>query len=269
MDSWGGMRKVAGQGSAMNAAASLLSLSRRTRRGPALDPLRAVAYLRASTAKQAASPAAQLSAIKSWAMKEGIEVVEVFQDAATCGDADLSDRPGVLAAVEALRQHGAGLLIVAKRDRLARDRVVAGLLERLVERAGGRVVSSDGMSSGEGPEATLLKGILDLFSEFEVGVIRARTRGALAHRKAAGLRVGGVPFGSKLAPDGRHLLPDRRERGVLDLIRQLRADDQSWRRVVAELLRRRIRNRAGRVAWSVGQVQRLGKSTPREGTRWT
>jgi DNA invertase Pin-like site-specific DNA recombinase len=240
----------------MNVPSSLMSLSRRPRRGPASDPLRAVAYVRASTSKQAASPAAQLAAIRTWAAKEGVAVVAVFEDKATSGDADLEDRPGVLAAVESLRQHRAGLLVVAKRDRLARDRVVAGLLERLVQKAGAKVTSADGMSEGDGPEATLLKGILDLFSEFEVGVIRARTRGALAHRKAAGLRVGGVPFGFRVARDGKHLIPCEREREVLALMRRLHRT-RSLRGVIEELYRRKIGNRTGKVSWTVGQVHRL------------
>lgn len=238
----------------MNTA--LMSLSRPTRRRPLLDPHRAVAYVRASTAKQAASPAAQLMAIRAWAAGQGVEVVEVFRDDATSGAADLDARPGILAAIEALRENGAGLLIVAKRDRFARDRVIAGLLERLVERAGAKLMSADGLSSGEGPEADLLRGVLDLFAEFERGVLRARTKGALAHRKAAGLRIGGIPFGMRLAKDGRHLMPDEREGEVLALIRRLRRT-RSWRSLVSELHRRRVPNRSGRCSWSIGQVQRL------------
>lgn len=248
----------------MNPPPSLLTLAARparSRRG-VLDPARALGYLRASTSKQAASPAVQLAAIKAWAAQNGVEVVAVFRDDATSGAADLDDRPGILAAIEALREQDAGLLVVAKRDRFARDRVIAGLLERLIEKNGAKLVSADGLSSGTGPEADLLRGVMDVFAEWERGVLRARTRAALAHRRAAGLRTGNIPFGFRLAPDRRHLVADPRETRVLDLIRRLRRT-RSWRGVVDELKRRRVKNRSGRCGWSIGQVQRLAASPRR------
>jgi hypothetical protein len=47
-----------------------------------------------------------------------------------------------------------------------------------------------------------------VFAEFERGMIRARTRAALAAKKGRGERVSGrVPMGTQLAPVGRSLVP--------------------------------------------------------------
>src|SRR5204862_6543407 len=113
-------------------------------------------------------------------------------------------RPGLLAAIDAVRAHGAGVLVVAKRDRLARDGLTAALVERLCEREAAGIQAADGAGNGEGPEAQLLRGIVDLFAQYERAVIRARTKAALAVKKARGERTGGVPLG-RVATCGRRV----------------------------------------------------------------
>ena len=105
------------------------------------DATKAVAYLRCSTDRQDLSPDAQRAAITTWAVREGVEVVAWHEDRGVSGGAELELRPGLTAAVADLAPKRAGLLVVAKRDRLARDVLTAALVERLCERAGARVVS--------------------------------------------------------------------------------------------------------------------------------
>ncbi|NVL83979.1 recombinase family protein, partial [Escherichia coli] len=74
---------------------------------------------------------------------------------------DLDDRPGLVAALADLRLLGAGVLAVAKRDRLARDVYVASTIERAVERCGARIVAADGTANGETPADAFMRSILD------------------------------------------------------------------------------------------------------------
>jgi hypothetical protein len=78
----------------------------------------AVAYLRVSTEDQQLGPEAQRAAIEAWAAREGVQVVAWHLDQGVSGGADVEDRPGLVAA---LRVERAGILLVAKRDRLARE----------------------------------------------------------------------------------------------------------------------------------------------------
>ena len=71
---------------------------------------------------------------------------------------------------------------------LARDVVVSGMVDRLVERVGGKVLSADG--NGDGPEHALRRNIVAAFAEYERALIRARTRAALAVKRARSERVG-------------------------------------------------------------------------------
>jgi len=135
-----------------------------------------------------------------------------------------------------VKESGAGLLVVAKRDRLARDTVAAAMIERLAARVGATVVTADGTANGDGPEAVLMRRLVDAFSEFEVAILRARTRAALAEKKAKGERVGDPPYGWRLADDGRHLEPNPEEREAVQLAAALRNEGLSYREVGERLV---------------------------------
>lgn len=167
------------------------------------DPKIAVASLRVSTDDQQLGLDAQRSAIQRWAATNGVQIVAWHVDQGISGGKPVEDRPGLAAALEALTIHGAGVLIVAKRDRLARDVVIAATIERLAERAGARVVSADGVGDGDSPESALMRTLVDAFAAYERSIIRTRTRMALAHKKAVGELVGKVPTGFTAIPSGR------------------------------------------------------------------
>jgi len=162
---------------------------------PVGDPRVAVALLRVSTTDQELGPAAQRRAIEVWAGREGIEIRSWRLEQGVSGATPLERRAILLQALDDVKAHRAGVFVVAKRDRLARDVVCAALIERLVERAGARVCAADGTGDTKGPEGALLRGIVDLFASYERLLIASRTKAALGAKKARGERTGGVPFG--------------------------------------------------------------------------
>jgi site-specific DNA recombinase len=173
----------------------------------------AVAYLRVSTEEQSLGPEAQRSAIRSWATARSVRVASWHEDRGVSGGAELVDRPALLAALEALVHCRAGQLVVAKRDRLARDVLEAGAIEAAAASRGARVVSADGVADGNDPTTILLRQLLDSFAQFEREMIRARTKAALAAKKARGERVGTVPHGKVLAESGNTYLITRQNSG--------------------------------------------------------
>lgn len=66
------------------------------------------------------------------------------------GAASVEERPGLVAALAALRVHGAGVLVAAKRDRIARDTVVAAMVERAASKATQGVIETAGRSPETG-----------------------------------------------------------------------------------------------------------------------
>lgn len=208
-------------------------MPRKTRVTP--SPSLVVGYVRASTLSQDISPEAQRAALARWCEGRGARLVSIHEDAGISGATPLDRRPGLLAALEAVAVNGAGVLLVAKRDRLARDVMVAAMVERLAERHGARVLAADGTGNGDGPEAALLRGIVDVFSQYERALIRARTKAALGVKKARGERVGGVSYGFRLAADGVHVEAHPEESAVVARVRALRAEGLTLRAIAADL----------------------------------
>ena len=151
-----------------------------------------VGYVRVSTDDQAISIEAQRERIAAWCTEKHLPLLFIHEDIGVSGGADLDKRPGLMAAIDMI---GEGVALVAiKRDRLARETLHAAMIEQLVRRAGGKVRTCDGISDEDTPEAEMLKGMMDLFAQYERAVIRARTKTALAHKKVQGERTGGVPL---------------------------------------------------------------------------
>lgn len=193
--------------------------------------------------------------LERWAAREGVTLVAVFVDHGVSGGDKLHDRPGLLAAVAALQDTGSGVLLAANRSRLARDVQIAGTIEAEASKAGARVRTTDGRSDATGSAGVITKGLDDLLSHWERVVISERTTAALAVKKTRGERVGDIPYGSRLAADGKTLEPDANELAGLALMRELRARGLSLRAVVAELNARETPARGSR--WHLTTVARL------------
>lgn len=215
--------------------------------------IRVVGYVRVSTDEQHHGPRAQLDALHAWCARHGAELVAVYEDIGVSGAAPLDRRPGLIGALDAL--DAGAVLLAAKRDRLARDVIVAATVERLAVRAGARVETADGAGEGDGPEALLMRRMVDAFAEYERQIIKARTRAALAAKKARGERVGELPIGSRVAPDGVTLAVDTGEAEAVALIVSLRAEGLSLRAIAAELNQRGVQARGAR--WHKTTVARV------------
>ena len=161
----------------------------------------AVGYCRVSTDDQRLGPEAQRAAIEAWSAREGVTVVAWHTDHGVSGAAPIEARSGLLAALSALREHGAGLLLVAKRDRVARDVGVAIAVERAASTAGAVLVSVDGTGNGDSPADAFMRTIVSGAAAYERDLIRARTKAALAVKAGRGERVGSIPYGFTLAAE--------------------------------------------------------------------
>ncbi len=229
--------------------------STRPKSRPETDPTKAVAYLRASTLKQDLSPSSQRRMINQWAKANKIGVVTELLDHGVSGEAELHERPGLIAALAAVQEHRAGLLLVAKRDRLGRSVEGLVLVERELKRLGARVVAADG-TNGDALHDKFLRRVLDAVAEHELHLIRARTKAALRVRRDRGQRTGSVPLGCRLGPDGETLLPDPRERRAATMARRLHGEGLSLRGVGERLDEAGYTTRAG-TPWHPEQVRRL------------
>src|SRR5437016_3337520 len=116
---------------------------RRTQARTVGDPRKVIGYVRVSTGEQALGPEAQRRALLAWCAAYGCKMVDVFCDQAVGGAAPADQRPGLSAALAGVKQHGAGILLVATRDRLARDTLVAALVEQRAQQLGAAIRAVD------------------------------------------------------------------------------------------------------------------------------
>ena len=122
--------------------------------------MKAIGYIRVSTQEQSrdgVSLDAQQAHIQQWVERQNAGLVDVFADEGVSGGASIDKRPGLLAALEAVRKDT--VLVVVKRDRLARDAFLSAWLEKEVQRRRGRIVSL----AGEGTDSDAPTDVLNAF----------------------------------------------------------------------------------------------------------
>jgi len=154
------------------------------------DPRKVIGYVRVSTGDQALGPEAQRSAMLAWYEAHGCKVVELFCDQGVGGAAPAEDqRPGLSAALPGVKQHRAGILLVATRDRLARDTLNAALVDQRAQQLGAAIRAVDGRGNADTPEGLLVRRIVDACAEYERLTIKARTKAALAVKRSRRERI--------------------------------------------------------------------------------
>jgi len=199
---------------------------RKVRQG---DASIAVAYLRVSTDEQNNGIAAQRAAIDAFRDRHGLTVSAYVVDIGVSGGAELGIRPGWYEAMRAITTHGAGILLVHKRDRIARDVALAVDATRAVTSRGARLQSADGLANGTDPADAMLRTLLDAFAAQERAIIGSRTTAALAAKRARGEAISPPRYGWKR--DGALEIPCEREQAAVKAAREARKQGVPFRRL--------------------------------------
>jgi len=136
---------------------------------------------------------AQRAAILAEAERRGWNEVEFVDDAGYSGRS--LKRPGIEAALDALKRKKADTLVVAKVDRLSRSLVdFADLMDRSAKEGWALVALDLGVDMTT-PTGAMVANVMATFAQFERRLIGQRTKEALAAKRAAnlGMRIGRTP----------------------------------------------------------------------------
>lgn len=232
------------------------------------DRPKVVGYVRVSTEEQASggvSLEAQEAKLRAYADLYGLDLVAVVADAGA--SAKSLDRPGLRAALAHLDRGDATGLLVAKLDRLTRS---VSDLGRLVDAYFGdgarhRLLSVADSIDTKTAGGRLVLNVLASVAQWERETIVERTRDALGHKRRRGERLGQVPYGRRLGPDGMTLIDHPAERAVIDQVGRWRAEGWSLGRIAAELTLRAVPTKRGGPRWSRSSVAGLlAPATPKE-----
>nr|WP_308630993.1 recombinase family protein [Methylobacterium radiotolerans] len=213
-----------------------------------------MAYVRVSTDRQGKSGlglADQRQRIAEFVDREGFEVVEVFDEIETGKGVDALDRRPQLAKALARARKLRCPVVVAKLDRLSRDvAFIAGLMAQRVP----FVVAELGRDADP-----FMLHIYAALAEQERRMIAARTKAALAAKKAQGAMLGNrtnLGEASALGVASIKADADAFAVDVLPIIREIQARGGSHRSIAAEMNARRVRTARGG-EWSATQVGRV------------
>lgn len=222
---------------------------------------RALGYARVSTQEQTSGfgLALQERAIREWATRESVRVVDIVGDEGQSGANGIESRPGLAQVLARLEAGEAGILVVYRMDRLARDLVLAETtIERLRARGRSVVSVTEPDLDSDDPTRVLVRQVLGALSQYERALIRARMMAGREAKRAAGGYAGGrPPYGQRAT--GGELRSDGAEQEVIRLARRLRRQGRSLRGIGKELQERGHLPRSGD-RWHPTQVGRLLQS---------
>jgi len=200
---------------------------------------------------------AQRAAITAEVLRRGWELIDIIEDVGWSGKS--LKRPGIERVLAMLDAGEAGVLVVAKLDRLTRRKID---LESLIEKMGrarkvrvGRQwrelppwqlvpVDMPSFDTTE-PSGRLAASVVGSAAQYEREMIAKRTKDALAVKKARGERVGGIP----LVPE------DVRQRVV-----RLRKRGYGWFKIAKALNEDKVKPARGGQRWYASTAKRVWQS---------
>ena len=208
--------------------------------------IRAILYARFSPRKNSAecdSVERQLTVLREYCADHGIEVMGEHSDEALSG-AD-HDRPGLWDAVSDLKR--GWILIVRNIDRLARDAMLAMVIEDKITRKGCTILSTengDSVDRDEDPTAKFTRTVLHAVAELDRQIRNARTRAGMLRNQRNGRRQSAeCPYGWTTAPDSElneydrpsGMQPVESEQRAIERMQTLREAGDSYRKICETL----------------------------------
>lgn len=226
-------------------------MPKRTRRTRSIDRtgLPLAAYTRVSTTGQARDGVgldAQRASIAAFATANGAQVVW-HEDAGISG-ARVANRPGLLAALDAVRAGQVAGIVVAKLDRLGRSAAEVLAIAEEAQRDGWRLVALDVNLDTASPAGMLVLGVLAAAAKFEHSRISERQR-----EKFDALRRAGRPRGhAALHP------------AIADEVIAARAEGSTWQAIADRLNAQGVSTPQGGATWRPASVRSVALTRGRE-----
>lgn len=230
--------------------------------------MKAVAYLRVSTADQAnkgLSLDTQAHKVIAYAKLYDIEISFILKEFYT---AKSLQRPEFQKALNLLRERKVDGLLVTKLDRVSRN---IGdwnyLVTNYFGQDGKHLWSVDDKIDTQSAAGRLVLNMLMSISQWEREIISERTREVLQYKRGKMERVGRIPYGYDLKGDGKSLVVNEVEQAGIRLIKGMREGRHSFRDIAEKLTEMGFATKSGH-PWchsSVAQINKRSMSLPLPG----
>ena len=197
---------------------------------------KAVGYIRVSTEEQAREGISlenQRTKIEAYCSLNDLDLVEILEDAGKSGK-DLN-RDGVRRVIDLVRGREIDAVVVYKLDRLSRRvKDTLTILDAIDKKsiAFHSIMEKIDTKSAMG---RFFLNIMASMNQWERDTIAERTKDALRLKILKNERAGQVPYGWRLAEDGKTLVENSLEQRAISLVRNLDAKGYSLRAICREL----------------------------------
>jgi site-specific DNA recombinase len=204
--------------------------------------IRVLGYCRVSTENQNGCDSfgleTQRDAITKYCAGNGLELVQIFEDPALSGSLQPLERPGLHAALEALKAGDINQVIVTRLDRLARDTMLSLWLMKEIKKLGAELVSIAEPGRWEDPTQKLLLTMVAAFAEFEKSLITTRlSSGRKTKARNGGYAGGKAPIGYKAERGDKVLAVDEEKTSTVKRVFELRdAKPEAPLKKIADIL---------------------------------
>jgi site-specific DNA recombinase len=210
----------------------------------------AVGYVRVSTddqAKEGVSLDNQKAKIEAYCQLKDLELREVIEDAGI--SAKNLRRVGVQKVLRLARRKEIDAVVVYKLDRIFRSTIDALETTKAFDKWGVSFHSIEETLDTRSAMGRFFFTLTAALAEMERRLIGERTKAALSHKRSRNEKTGGdIPFGYDLTPQGL-LVKNETEQRVIRIIRKLRGQGFSLRRICSELEREGHKTKRGNAVW--------------------
>ena len=169
----------------------------------------------------------QRAAIEEYAQRNGIEIVEWFEERGVSGTKDLDDRPALGTLMAALEANGVRTIVIEKLDRLARDLLVQESIVGDLLRKGYTLLSAaePDLCSME-PARVFIRQVFGALAQLDRATLTAKMAAAKLRKRAndPGWREGRKPYG---------VFPG--EDATLAWMKRIRAEGRTFKEVAESL----------------------------------
>ena len=208
--------------------------------------INAVIYARfSSSAQREASIEQQINVCRTFAAREGYNIVQIYSDRAITGRTDR--RPQFLQMIKDAREGRFQAVLVYALDRFSRDKYDSARYKHELRDCGVRVVSATEPISDQ-PSGILIESVFEGLAQYYSAELSQKIRRGNEDNAKKCLAGGQMPLGYRRGADGRYeIVPDEAEI-VKEIFARVAAGD-TYAEICRDLNERGIRTKHGG-AWN-------------------
>lgn len=212
-----------------------------------------ITYARVSTARQGLSIDNQICKLRQYVKTAGYgQAIEIIDEAVS---GKSSKRKGYTEMLELIKSKKIDTVITYSLSRFSRNTRDTLSAVELMNRNNVKFISLKEDLDTSSPLGKFFITTMSAINALERDTIAERIKDVLHYKKSLNLCVGQIPFGKKAV--GKNLADDRTEKYTIGLVKKLRQQKLSYKKIAIELVKRNRKNKNGNIKWNETQVRRI------------